>query len=74
MTRKQYRQLPAGVKEALEGDPDLLRPMVEGLVQQVLEAVGAGRYGRSEGRLGYRSGYYPRGLVTRVGQIELRAP
>lgn len=79
MTRKQYRQLPAGVKEALEGDPEFLRPMVAGLVQEAMEAqmdkvVGAGRYERSEGRVGYRSGYYTRGLVTRVGRIELRVP
>jgi putative transposase len=26
------------------------------------------------GCLGYRSGYYSRGLVTRVGKIELRIP
>ena len=29
---------------------------------------------RSEGRLGYRSGYYPRSLITRVGKIELKVP
>ena len=28
----------------------------------------------SPGRLGYRSGYYSRGLVTRVGKLELRIP
>ena len=29
---------------------------------------------RSENRLGYRSGYYGRTLLTRVGKIELRVP
>ena len=29
---------------------------------------------RVEGRLGYRSGYYPRSLITRVGKLELRVP
>ena len=24
--------------------------------------------------MGYRAGYYPRGLVTRVGKLELRVP
>ena len=27
---------------------------------------------QAEGRLGYRSGYYPRKLITRVGTLELR--
>jgi hypothetical protein len=38
------------------------------------EAVGAEKGERTEGRLGYRSGYYPRALITRVGKIELRVP
>ena len=29
---------------------------------------------RVEGRLSYRSGYYSRSLVTRVGKLELRVP
>ena len=38
------------------------------------EAVGAARGERTESRLGYRSGYYTRTLVTRVGKLELRVP
>jgi transposase-like protein len=38
------------------------------------EALQAGKHERSAERLGYRSGYYRRGLVTRVGQLELRVP
>ena len=34
----------------------------------------AGKGERTAQRLGYRSGYYPRGLITRVGKIELRVP
>ena len=50
-----------------------------GYVQEVLEAemdeaLGAGKWERSEGRQGYRSGYYGRTLVTRVGKLELRVP
>src|SRR3546814_5644306 len=37
-------------------------------------ALGAGKSERSEARLGYRSGHYPRTLVTRVGKLELRVP
>ena len=36
--------------------------------------LGAGKGERSDDRLGYRSGYYDRALVTRVGRIELRVP
>lgn len=49
------------------------------ILQQVLEAemeetLGAAKSQRTEGRIGYRSGYYSRSLVTRVGNIELRVP
>lgn len=48
-------------------------------LQQVLEAemeeaLQAGKGERSDSRLGYRSGYYTRSLVTRVGKLELRVP
>jgi hypothetical protein len=35
---------------------------------------GVQKGGRVQGRLGYRSGYYPRSLITRVGKLELRVP
>jgi putative transposase len=38
------------------------------------EAVGAQKSERSEARVGYRSGYYTRTLVTRVGKLVLRVP
>ena len=38
------------------------------------EAVGAEKGERIEGRLSSRSGYYTRGLVTRVGKLKLRVP
>jgi putative transposase len=38
------------------------------------EAVGAEKGERIEGRLSSRSGYYTRGLVTRVGNLKLRVP
>ena len=38
------------------------------------EAVRAGPGERTADRRGYRSGYYSRGLVTRIGKLELRVP
>ena len=38
------------------------------------EALGAAKGERTDERLGYRSGYYTRGLITRIGKIELRVP
>lgn len=38
------------------------------------EALQPGKSERTENRLEYRSGYYSRTLVTRVGKIELRVP
>src|SRR5947209_3930244 len=63
----------------LAEDGDLLKTIIEQTVQQVLEAemdeaLQAAKGERSEQRLGYRSGYYNRTLVTRVGKIELRVP
>jgi putative transposase len=69
----------AAAKEALLADPDFLKEIVRATLQEVLEAemtdaLGAGKGERTEGRRGYRSGYYPRTLVTRVGKLELRVP
>jgi len=79
MTRKQVSNGVKAVKEMLKADEDFLRPLVEAVVQEVLEAemkeaLGAERHERKTGRLGYRSGYYGRTLMTRVGKLELRVP
>ncbi len=60
-------------------DPDFLRGIVERALQTILEAemtahLGAGKYERGDGRTGYRNGYKPRSLTTRVGTLELRVP
>jgi len=65
-------------KAALLAD-DGFRELMRITVQQVLEAemdeaLGAGKWERTDGRLGYRSGYRGRTLVTRVGKLELRVP
>jgi transposase-like protein len=69
----------AKVNDVLAEQKDFLVPMVQEAMQTVLEmemeeTLGAGRYERNEGRVGYRSGYYRRRLITRVGTIQLRVP
>ena len=76
------RKLKAGVArlEALVAqDRDLLKALVKEALDQLLQAemaefLGAAPGERTQGRIGYRSGYYSRGLITRVGKIELRVP
>jgi putative transposase len=38
------------------------------------ETIGAAKGERTKTRLAYRSGYYSRALITRVGTLELRVP
>ncbi len=68
-------------KKGPEGgvQPDWLRGLVSEIVQQVLEGemdetLRAEKGERTPERLGYRSGYYTRTLVTRVGKLTLRVP
>ena len=56
-----------------------MRALVRTALQEMLEAemteaLGAEKGERAEGRQGYRSGYYGRTLITRVGKLELRVP
>src|SRR3712207_4349408 len=83
MTRKQdsarRQRWKEELKKLLLEDQDLLKAIVEETLQQVLEAemeeaLQAGKGERTSARLGYRSGYYSRTLVTRVGKLELRVP
>lgn len=67
------------LRQILAEDTDLLKVIVEQVLQQVLEAemeeaLQAGKGERTAGRLGYRSGYYGRTLVTRIGKVSLRVP
>jgi putative transposase len=69
----------AQVKSVLMEQPDFLEPVVQAAVQSILEVemeecLQAGKHERSDGRLGYRSGYYRRRLITRVGTLVLRVP
>lgn len=79
MTRKQDSAKGVNWKALLAGQEDFLRPLIQEVVQQVLEAemdeaLGAEKSERTPNRLGYRSGHYGRTLVTRVGKLELRVP
>jgi putative transposase len=67
------------MKSVLMEQKDFLVPMVQEAVQTILEVemeecLQAGKHERSESRLGYRSGYYRRRLITRVGTMVLRVP
>ena len=58
---------------------DFLRPLIQAVVQQELEAelteaVGADKHERTGARCSYQSGYDRRNLITRVGKLELRVP
>jgi Transposase, Mutator family len=79
MTLERLRPTLAEIEAALEADGDFLKPIIRTVLQEVLEAemteaLGAAKGERTEGRLRYRSGYYTRALITRIGQIELKIP
>jgi transposase-like protein len=61
------------------GGVDFFRTLLQNTVQQVLEAemtsfLGAENYERNGTRRGWRNGYKPRFLKTRVGKLELMVP
>src|SRR5579863_8646553 len=79
MTKGEGKAEGIDLKGLLARDEDFVRAAVEALIQAALEAemteaIGAEKGERSERRLSYRSGYYSRSLITRVGTLELRVP
>ena len=79
MTRKNDKQNGTELKALMTANADMLAPLVQWILQEILEqemsdSLGAAKSERSESRQGYRSGYYPRKLITRVGTMELRVP
>jgi putative transposase len=79
MTKRQGKSGTIDVKALLREDEEFLRALVRTALQEVLEAemteaLGAEKGERAAGRQGYRSGYYGRTLITRVGKLELRVP
>jgi putative transposase len=66
-------------QEASEDGDDGIRRLLETTVQRVLDEeltafLGAERHERTAGRQGYRNGYKPRQLKTRVGTLSLMVP
>jgi transposase-like protein len=79
MTRGEHTSEAGVVEGLIAGDRDLMKALMKGALQEVLEAemsefLGAEPGERTEARRGYRAGYYGRGLVTRIGKLELRVP
>ena len=77
MTKTEAKHALAAVNELFAKSPDGLREIVGAVVQEMLEAemtdaLAAEKRERTAARLGYRSGYSTRTLVTRVGKLELR--
>ncbi len=67
------------IKAVLVEQRDFLQPVVQEAVQAILEmemeeCLQAGKHERTDDRQGYRSGYYRRRLITRVGTLVLRVP
>ncbi len=65
------------IQEHLDGD--MLRTMVEVMARRVMQEelsahLGAMPHERTGGRRGYRNGYKPRKLKTRVGELEFEVP
>ena len=79
MTVKKPGTQAIDLKALVAEDCDWMKSLIKAAVQEVLEAemtelLGAGPHERQEGHQGYRVGYDERGLVTRVGKLELRVP
>jgi putative transposase len=79
MTKQQGTLERIDWKAVLTSDPNGFRALLQTVVQEVLEAemteaLQAEKVERTPARLGHRSGYYDRKLVSRVGVLELRVP
>lgn len=77
MTKQQFDGYLDEIQERMDGD--VLKAMVEVIVQRVMEEelahhVGAERHERTQERRGHRNGYKARSLKTRVGELSLRVP
>ena len=79
MTKRQGKIWDDRRQSASGGGRGVSAALVRTALQEVLEAemteaLGAEKGERAAGRQGYRSGYYGRTLITRVGKLELRVP
>jgi len=76
-TKKQCEEYASEIQAHVDGD--LLRNMVQTVLQSILEEemehhVGAAHHARSPERVAHRNGYKPRTITSRVGAIELAVP
>ena len=74
MSKQKGITLGPNWRELLREDEEMIRSLIRGVLQEVLEAemteaLGAEKSERVNGRMGYRSGHYRRSLTTRVGNI-----
>ena len=62
--------------EAHEQQSSLVKTLIEGALEEEMTLLlGAGRYRRTEGRHGYRNGFYERDLATQIGIVTaIRVP
>jgi len=79
MAKEKNSRILDKVQGALLDDRDFLREIIENFCQKLLEEemayhLQAESYQRTERRRGYRNGYKPRKLKTRVGTLELLIP
>ena len=78
MADSKYEQFGALVQELFSGRDGVkrfLEAVIEaGMDEEVRAHVGAERHERSEARHGYRNGFKPRSLNTRVGRLDLDVP
>jgi putative transposase len=79
MTQYQLTLDPTTLQRLFSSGDGQLTHLLEAVLNQVLEAqmaeqLQAERYERTEERQGYRNGYKPRQLTTRVGRLTLRVP
>ena len=79
MTKGKVALKSEEVKALFAGNQNALRDLLQKMVQDILESemedfLEAEPYERTDSRRGYRAGYYPRRLETRVGTLTLRIP
>jgi len=79
MAQDKSTNSTAFLQEALLNDKEFLKVIVQRFLQaymeeEITEFLAADPYERTEERKGYRNGYKPRTLYTRVGDIALAVP
>jgi putative transposase len=76
---KQDSDVVSRLLQEVFSQPDGAKRLLEHLLNQAMQAesaaqIGADRHERTKSRRGYRNGYKPRTLNTRVGKLELDVP